>query len=204
MRYNHKNAGEAFQVLLEPHTGFKVKMVGRLIQQKQRRVNEKSFGKRNTHSPTTRKVSCLLCLHLSVESKTPKNRNGLLLCYLVVQLIQALVDIVKSFTFCTVWNLKKSLCFLFKSCSLYFYVLHYNIKRSVVRWGNLSGKLVTINVIRKWGFTFPQRGKKHSFTTTVRPKKSISTAVIQLEICIHDHFSPPERKRKLFYFNISA
>ena len=47
------------EVLFEPNTGFKIKVIGRFVEQQHGRLNEKRSSKRETHAPASREAAHL-------------------------------------------------------------------------------------------------------------------------------------------------
>ena len=66
VRNKHQDPLVVAQLLLEVHTCLQVQVVGGLIQEQQCRLEEEGSGQRHSHTPTTRKVTALLLLHLCV------------------------------------------------------------------------------------------------------------------------------------------
>jgi hypothetical protein len=54
VRDEHKREGIAVQVLLQPIAGFKVQMVGRLVEQQDIRLGQKELGQSDAHLPSAR------------------------------------------------------------------------------------------------------------------------------------------------------
>ena len=73
----HENQGALplLHVLLEPHTGLQVQMGSGVVEQQQGGLDEQRLGERNTHTPSTGHVLCLLVDGDLVETETGKNEG---------------------------------------------------------------------------------------------------------------------------------
>ena len=70
-----KCAVPLLEVLFEPDTGLEIQMCCRVVEQEQRRLDEKRLGEGDTHTPATRHVLCLLVDGLLVEAETGENEG---------------------------------------------------------------------------------------------------------------------------------
>lgn len=73
----HENQGALplLHVLLKPHTGFQVQMGSRVVEQQQGGLDEERLGERDTHTPSTGHVLCLLVDGVLVETETGENEG---------------------------------------------------------------------------------------------------------------------------------
>jgi hypothetical protein len=76
MRDEDQGAGPLLHVLLEPHAGLEIQMGSGVVEQQQRGLNEEGLAKRDTHTPSTGHVLCLLVDGDLVEAETGENERG--------------------------------------------------------------------------------------------------------------------------------
>ena len=67
---NHYRAVILFQIALQPLNTLDIEVVGRLIEQDNRRTAQQQLGKFNTHTPTATKFTCRPAEVLTAEAKT--------------------------------------------------------------------------------------------------------------------------------------
>jgi hypothetical protein len=89
----HEDGGVGLEVLLEPHAGLEVEMVGGLVEEKHGGLDEEGLGQGDTHAPTTAELARLLPLHLRREAETEEQLAGLHRRNVQVESLEAFVDL---------------------------------------------------------------------------------------------------------------
>ena len=97
MGNDHKNHFVVLELLLQPHTGIQVQVVGGLVQEEQVRLQEEGPGEGNPHPPATREVLRHLLLHFVGEAEASQDVGSLGLGGVGVDAVEPLVHVHQLF-----------------------------------------------------------------------------------------------------------
>ena len=73
--HENQSALPLLHVLLKPHTSLQVQMGSGVVEQQEGRLDEQRLGERDTHTPSTGHVLCLLVDGVLVEAETSENER---------------------------------------------------------------------------------------------------------------------------------
>eukprot|EP00128_Syssomonas_multiformis_P015610 Colp12_sorted_trinity150504_noHs@26975 len=201
--HDNENAGVGLKVVLEPHTGFKIKMVGGLIKKEEGRADEKSTGKSHTHTPTTRQVLGELQLLLVGETQTSENIRSSCLKSVGVEELKTLVHIMQSLAVGTLF-FEESLLLLLESSDFTLNDVNDSLKGSSVAGRHLSTKEVHIDVVRNRHLSVSEHLEEGGLTRAVSTEETITTAIVKFDNGVGNELFSEVRQRETLDLDISG
>eukprot|EP00162_Nutomonas_longa_P008328 comp18442_c0_seq1/m.32983 comp18442_c0_seq1/g.32983 ORF comp18442_c0_seq1/g.32983 comp18442_c0_seq1/m.32983 type:complete len:495 (-) comp18442_c0_seq1:250-1734(-) len=202
VRNDHQDAVVVLEILLEPHTCLEIQMVGRLVENQQHWTHKQRLGKRNAHSPASRKVLGLLGLHLGRKPKTVENLGRAALDHIRIELVKTLRE---QLNICILALLHHHfLQLLFEQHALLVHIAHNSLKRRHLAGRHLAIKMVNVNVARNRNLARAQRMQKSTLSAAIVAEKTVSLAKVELEPRVLDQHLAEERQREILHMDVTA
>mmetsp|Transcript_38342 Transcript_38342/g.90937 ORF Transcript_38342/g.90937 Transcript_38342/m.90937 type:complete len:555 (-) Transcript_38342:297-1961(-) len=191
------------QVLLEPHARLEVEVVGRLVEQQQRRPHKKRPREGHAHAPSPRHVLRGAGHHLLAEPEPVQELRRADLKGRRVKLLKALVDGLQPFILGAALShdlLLKGL----EPLQLLADVVHHRVQRSHFRGGNLVVKVVEVHMLWDRNLSLCETLQEVGFTTSVLANETITPANCKLDRTLLDEFDTVQAQAEAVNFDIAS
>mmetsp|Transcript_5424 Transcript_5424/g.10351 ORF Transcript_5424/g.10351 Transcript_5424/m.10351 type:complete len:318 (-) Transcript_5424:233-1186(-) len=217
VRHNDERLLPALQVLLQPEHGAQVEMVGGLVQQQQRGLDEERARERDAHAPAAGEGLGRPCLHRGGEAQAMQDLGRARIRSVCVFSVQQLVHLnkpcvcsilVHGFAILTqnfqslLWHFCCGEChqiLLLLSKLHEFYVrIHHCLERSAVVANHLLLHQQYVNVLRHRNLSSRQQSQQRGLALTIGTNQTVSAAVHHAEGCVlHKLFALGHHRKPL-------
>mmetsp|Transcript_35106 Transcript_35106/g.54741 ORF Transcript_35106/g.54741 Transcript_35106/m.54741 type:complete len:206 (+) Transcript_35106:1079-1696(+) len=194
MRNKEKRLLPARKIIFEPDNSRDIKVIGRFVKNQQIRLSEQSTSKSNTHSPSSRILSCLFDSHFFVgETQTKQNFLGTSFGGMSVNFSHSFVNIIqivrllKHFVlnFVIFFSSGKEF-FLLDKPFTFLVRLQNSFERGSIITSNLLLDMQNRDVFRdvlERFFSFRESGHQDRFSQTVSTNNTVFVTRDNFEFC---------------------
>ena len=203
VRDEHERALVVLQLLLEPHGRLEVQVVGRLVEQQQRRTEIEGARERDAHAPAAAEVAALLLLHLAGEAEAEQDARRLDLAQVRVELVEALVDLADLLLRLHVVELGEALGLALQLLDL-LVGLEHRLERRLVGRRDLARQVVHVDVVGH-GHLAVRYGRQYGrLARAVEADDAVAAAVVELQLGVDEQLLAVEGQRELMDVHVAA